>query len=214
MKRIALLLGLLALALVEPAHAVSNEAVYSSSHTATADTSASLGVTRAQLYKIVVSSAGTGAALVTVKDGNGTTLTVIDATAQRDQQFDATVSSGLVYTTAGTLVPQVTFLYTRSIPYGQFIASPYSILHSTGVYTTRSIRAGRVFLKRVIIGKGGTAPSAVTIYNSNGTATGPVVDLINAEAYRSQDYNVILSSGLTYTATGNPNVTFIYGNTR
>lgn len=214
MKRIALLLGLLALALVEPAHAVSNDPVYSSSHTATSDTSASIVTGRVQLYKVIVSSAGTGSALVTMKDINGTTIGVVDATAVRDQIFDITLSTGLSYTTAGTISPQVTFLYTRSIPGGPLVQSPYSVLHSTGNYTTRAIRAGKVFLKRVIIGKAGTAPSAITIYNGNATSTGNIVDLLNAESYRSVDYNVLLSSGLTYTATGNPNVTFVYGNTR
>jgi hypothetical protein len=215
MKRIALLVSLLALSLVHPAGAVVNEVMYASSHTATADTSAQLTPGRSQLFKIIVSSAGTGSALVTVKDTTGGTLAVLDATAVRDQQYDITASTGLVYTTAGTAAPQVTFIYARpGVWFGSTGGGPYSVLHSTGVYTTRAIKAGRVFLKRIIVGKAGTAPSAVTVYNSNGTSTGPIVDIINAESVRSVDYNVIVSSGLTYTSTGNPGVTFVYGNTR
>ena len=214
MKRLAVLVAILAIALVKPAHAVSPEQVYSSSHTATSDSTKTITTGRTQLYKVLISSAGTGSALVTLMDVNGSTLTIVDATALRDLQFDATLPAGLVYSTAGTAAPQVSFLYWRSLnPYGAFVASPYSIFNSTGVYTTRAIRTTRGFLKRVLVTKAGTPPSAVTIYNSNATANN-VVDLINSEAVGSRDYNVFVSSGLTYTVTGNPNVTFIYGDAR
>ena len=200
MKHIAMLVGLLA-ALVSPAFAAP---LYVSSHTVTANTSASLVSGRATLYKVIVSSPGHADSTVSISNG-GTTIAVVDGSARRDLEYSVGVSSNLVYTTAGTSLPRVTMVYAKGI-----VPDSFNVLHSTGVYTTRAIRAGRALLKKVIVSKAGTAPSAVTIYDGNATATGRIVDVINTEAVSSVEYNVFVSSGLTYTATGNPNVTFIY----
>lgn len=206
MKQLAMLVALLA-ALVSPALSAT---VYSSSHTVTADTAAQLTPQRGVLYKVIVSSAGSTNALVTVSNG-GTALATLDASAQRDFEYNVIASSGLYYTTAGTTPAQVTFLYRRNLPpHG---TDEWSSVNYTSNQTTTGVMRGRGILKRVVIGKAG-AGGAVTLYDGYGTSTGRVIDIIQGDNVRNVEYNVMVSSGITVTSTGSTNVTVVYGTPR
>lgn len=199
MKRLAALVGLLA-ALVAPVFA---EPVYVSTATTSVDATKTIRTGRWEIYKIVVSSPGSANATLAVTDG-GTKIIDIDASAARDITYQVQGSSNIIYTTAGDTPAKVQILWAP-----RFVSDPgYQIKHSTGTYTLRSLFTGRAFLKRVIVSKPADM-TGITVYDSNGVVSRPIADIAGA-LFSNTEYNVQISSGLTYTTTGDVGVSFLF----
>lgn len=62
----------------------------------------------------------------------------------------------------------------------------------------------------VVVNSTGTANSAIVIYNSSGTATSPVAYINGAALWGNFTYDILVSSGLTYTTVGSGNYTILY----
>lgn len=96
--------------------------------------------------------------------------------------------------------------------------SVYYSSHTATADTTKSLCASTIpglfastnkaILNGVCVNTGATT-SSVTLYNSNGTAF-QTLALVDATTKGCLTYNVILSSGITYTTAGSADVTLMY----
>lgn len=98
--------------------------------------------------------------------------------------------SGNVYYSSHTATADTTkALCTSSIP-GIFGSTNKAIINSVCVNT-------------------GATTSSVTLYNSSGTAVNTLA-VVDATSKGCLSYNVILSSGITYTTAGTADITMMY----
>jgi hypothetical protein len=98
----------------------SDTSISLSSTTFSADTLMSLSgaYPGARLVGVVVGKASSGATL-TIFDSNAvlsSTISVVDCGTIQAPKFDITVSSGITYTTSGTLTNGVTIIWRRASP--------------------------------------------------------------------------------------------------
>lgn len=95
--------------------------------------------------------------------------------------------SGSVYLSSHTATANTTQALCQQAPVG---SNPHGVLNSVCVNT-------------------GASTSSATIYNSSGTANN-VIAIIDTTTKGCLTYNVLLSSGITYTTSSTADVTFLY----
>lgn len=98
--------------------------------------------------------------------------------------------SGSVYWSSHTATADTTRSLCPSTIPGLFGSTNHAVLNSVCVNTSATT-------------------SSVSVYNSNGTAIQPVA-IIDSSSKGCETFNVLLSSGITYTTSSTADVTFVY----
>lgn len=169
------------------------------------------------LHKVIVTSAATGTSNMRIYNeytGTPVSTTIvsqIDLTeGEREYDFDVRLSSGLTVNIQqnGTVPATVMFLFKTNPP-GDW--DVWQSTRVTGSVTNRSLITGRAVLGGVLNGDG-VADSMLTLYDSNGTATTKLTDVIGDTVFDFDDnrYSVGVSSGITATCVGNGQYTIRY----
>lgn len=183
--------------------------VYKSSYTNTADTAKAIFSGSGVLYKVIVSTP-VASATVLLYDSNGgvapeQVIGKIDASALRNYTYHLGISSGLAYTT-DTAANNVTFLYRAPDNYSVRKAS-----RTATADTTKALFSGRGILRKIIMSEGNAASAKITLFNSNGTGNGvDTLFSLDGTSEVDNEYNIFVSSGLTYTTVGTADWTIIY----
>lgn len=167
------------------------------------------------LHKIIVLTKGTGTAILSVFDTNGSTtskkIAGIDLTdAAREYTYNILCSSGITFTSsgAGTVVPSFIALYKRNP------SQDYELWQSTFTTGTQSLLApptvGPGWIFGGVVNGDSVAGSYLDVYDSTGPATGTIAHFDGGGSFTRKMYDVSLTNGLRYSTSGNGLYTILY----
>lgn len=140
---------------------------------------------------------------------SNTILGQVDLSAVGEYDFDVLFSSGLTINCAsiGSGSPAGVLLTFKRNP-----SQDWEMWRSTmvtGTATTQSLGVGNYLLGGVLNGTV-SATGQLTLYDSNGTANNKIADVDSVLTYGKRMFDVVTSSGLTYSNTGSGTFSVLY----
>lgn len=191
--------------------------VWTSTYMASVDTNAhNLSYGPVLLHKIIVLTKGTGTAVLGVYDSMATSpspnkeIAAIDLTdTAREYTYNILCSSGITVQSsgAGTVAPQFLVLYKRNI------TQDYDVWQSsftTGSVSLKNITWGSGQIFGGVVNGDSVVGSSITVFNSSGTPTNQITSLDGSLSFDRKMYDVMTSSGITYSSSGAGLYTILY----
>ena len=200
-----LLMACFALVFAASVHAAD---FYEVLHTTTSDTT-TVFQGAGFLHKIIVSSAGVSSYL-SVSDSSNDTLDStnlvagLDTTSLGEYEYNVGLSSGLTYTTYGGTAGGIDILYRRGNFYpssGQVYESSFTVTADDGAALLSS-QSGVLY--KVICASATAAGTGLSVYDAIDAGEDDANSILKMQCDSTRDdvFNIVVSSGLTYTTTG------------